>query len=142
MAYQIASIPASVSCSASLSQNRRILQPCASRYRLLAASTWSSCCEPSSSTINFSDTQQKSAMYGGIGCWRRNFKPSSCPPRSCCQSFCSASVISRRKRREFSSVVVGSGGLTVVISPDRKSVVEGKSVSERVDLGGRRIIKK
>src|SRR3546814_13129405 len=29
-----------------------------------------------------------------------------------------------------------------VPSPDRKSVVEGKSVSVRVDLGGRRIIKK
>src|SRR3546814_16351003 len=27
-------------------------------------------------------------------------------------------------------------------APDRKSVVEGKSVSVRVDLGGRRIIKK
>src|SRR3546814_20331246 len=28
------------------------------------------------------------------------------------------------------------------LGPDRKSVVEGTSVSERVDLGGRRIIKK
>src|SRR3546814_20886732 len=28
------------------------------------------------------------------------------------------------------------------LRPDRKSVVEGKSVSVRVDLGGRRIIKK
>src|SRR3546814_18407191 len=56
-------------------------------------------------------------MYGGIGGGRRNVKPSIFPPRSCCQSFCSASVMSRRKRREFSSVVVGSGGLTVVISP-------------------------
>src|SRR3546814_20473431 len=56
-------------------------------------------------------------MEGGIGCWRRNFRPSSCPPRKCCQSFCSASVMSLRKRRAFRSVVVGSGGLTVVISP-------------------------
>src|SRR3546814_14340056 len=30
----------------------------------------------------------------------------------------------------------------VKLDPDRKSVVEGKSVSVRVDLGGRRIIKK
>src|SRR3546814_14223004 len=30
----------------------------------------------------------------------------------------------------------------VISSSDRKSVVEGKSVSVRVDLGGRRIIKK
>src|SRR3546814_20739152 len=30
----------------------------------------------------------------------------------------------------------------MVATADRKSVVEGKSVSERVDLGGRRVIKK
>src|SRR3546814_19367094 len=41
-----------------------------------------------------------------------------------------------------------SRGRTIVceapslMNPDRKSVVEGKSVSVRVDLGGRRIIKK
>src|SRR3546814_19928459 len=29
-----------------------------------------------------------------------------------------------------------------IADPDRKSVVEGKSVSERVDRGGRRLIKK
>src|SRR3546814_18175602 len=34
----------------------------------------------------------------------------------------------------------GSRGLPVVL-PDRKSVVSGKSVTVRVDLGGRRIIK-
>src|SRR3546814_14532220 len=33
-------------------------------------------------------------------------------------------------------------GYPTVIRPDRKSVVEGKSVSVRVDLGGRRILKK
>src|SRR3546814_18617986 len=32
--------------------------------------------------------------------------------------------------------------LIEIISRDRKSVVEGKSVSVRVDIGGRRIIKK
>src|SRR3546814_11276879 len=32
--------------------------------------------------------------------------------------------------------------LYVILDVDRKSVVEGKSVSVRVDLGGRRIIKK
>src|SRR3546814_7994480 len=32
--------------------------------------------------------------------------------------------------------------LQVIADPDRKSVVSGKSVSVRVDLGGRRIIKK
>src|SRR3546814_17758538 len=42
---------------------------------------------------------------------------SSCPPRQCCQSFCSASVMSLRKRRAFRSVVVVSGGFTVVLSP-------------------------
>src|SRR3546814_19984274 len=30
----------------------------------------------------------------------------------------------------------------IILNPDRKSVVWGKSVSVRVDLGGRRIIKK
>src|SRR3546814_16626220 len=34
------------------------------------------------------------------------------------------------------------GGEAAMIGADRKSVVEGKSVSVRVDLGGRRIIKK
>src|SRR3546814_12648670 len=33
-------------------------------------------------------------------------------------------------------------GAIAVVAIDRKSVVEGKSVSVRVDLGGRRIIKK
>src|SRR3546814_15636143 len=32
--------------------------------------------------------------------------------------------------------------LAEAVDQDRKSVVQGKSVSERVDLGGRRIIKK
>src|SRR3546814_18331197 len=37
----------------------------------------------------------------------------------------------------------GEGGMTQAdLATDRKSVVEGKSVSVRVDLGGRRIIKK
>src|SRR3546814_6561440 len=35
-----------------------------------------------------------------------------------------------------------AGGLFILGTRDRKSVVEGKSVSVRVDLGGRRIIKK
>src|SRR3546814_10954090 len=33
-------------------------------------------------------------------------------------------------------------GIALIIGGDRKSVVEGKSVSVRVDIGGRRIIKK
>src|SRR3546814_14211790 len=38
-------------------------------------------------------------------------------------------------------IAVGTG-LVIDAIQDRKSVVEGKSVSVRVDLGGRRIIKK
>src|SRR3546814_14831238 len=34
-----------------------------------------------------------------------------------------------------------SGNASMIMNPDRKSVVEGKSVSVRVDLGGRRINK-
>src|SRR3546814_11548003 len=41
--------------------------------------------------------------------------------------------------RAGSMMAVGSMAVEV---PERKSVVEGKSVSVRVDLGGRRIIKK
>src|SRR3546814_17779158 len=36
---------------------------------------------------------------------------------------------------------LGDRFLTIHVSPDRKSVVLGKSVSVHVDLGGRRIIK-
>src|SRR3546814_13151616 len=38
-------------------------------------------------------------------------------------------------------VLFGDGAGAVVLKADRKSVVEGESVSVRVDLGGRRIIK-
>src|SRR3546814_19823179 len=38
--------------------------------------------------------------------------------------------------------MTSAGQLVAVRPPDRKSVGEGKSVSVRVDLGGRRIIKK
>src|SRR3546814_14552762 len=46
----------------------------------------------------------------------------------------------------ISPELVARGGaaaaLGIAATPDRKSVVSGKSVSVRVDLGGRRIIKK
>src|SRR3546814_11865853 len=47
-------------------------------------------------------------------------------------------VDTRRGRQLVLGDVIALGGVSV----DRKSVVEGKSVSVRVDLGGRRIIKK
>src|SRR3546814_15338289 len=43
--------------------------------------------------------------------------------------------------KQYVSVLVGYGG-SAAVTRDRKSVVEGKSVSVRVDLGGSRIIKK
>src|SRR3546814_14459833 len=45
---------------------------------------------------------------------------------------------------DFYRVAGGTAGATASLSSqlDRKSVVQGKSVSVRVDLGGRRIIKK
>src|SRR3546814_13131893 len=43
---------------------------------------------------------------------------------------------------EFAKVEVGDWGHSLAWPSDRKSVVWGKSVSVRVDLGGRRIIKK
>src|SRR3546814_13244523 len=45
-------------------------------------------------------------------------------------------------RTGSSSAAAVAGGSTNAAKGDRKSVVEGKSVSVRVDLGGRRIIKK
>src|SRR3546814_19722073 len=43
---------------------------------------------------------------------------------------------------QFLIEIVGRSALGLAIAQDRKSVVEGKSVSVRVDLGGRRILKK
>src|SRR3546814_11508047 len=48
---------------------------------------------------------------------------------------------SRRARRGGFALRFRSGGGRFGRGLDRKSVVEGKSVSVRVDLGGRRIIK-
>src|SRR3546814_15793203 len=42
----------------------------------------------------------------------------------------------------FLADLIRSGAFEVLIQTDRKSVVWGKSVSVRVDLGGRRILKK
>src|SRR3546814_11141762 len=59
------------------------------------------------------------------------------------RSRCSARP-ERAADRTQGSALQGRGavGQMVVDGRDRKSVVEGKSVSVRVDLGGRRIIKK
>src|SRR3546814_11555797 len=62
--------------------------------------------------------------------------------RAARQLYCSAistSTPAGRSRRIRASTVLSVGS---TMSIDRKSVVSGKSVSVRVDLGGRRIIKK
>src|SRR3546814_12280703 len=41
----------------------------------------------------------------------------------------------------LAGVPVGAGGFGIGLGGDRKSVVEGRSVAVRVDLGGRRISK-
>src|SRR3546814_18970573 len=54
----------------------------------------------------------------------------------------------RERLRRFNALVPGGwaggwrSGCRSSVGGDRKSVVQGKSVSVRVDLGGRRIIKK
>src|SRR3546814_13460286 len=48
----------------------------------------------------------------------------------------------RRKQRGNGQIHLGLSVEVPVVTGDRKSVVEGKSVSVRVDLGGRRSIKK
>src|SRR3546814_6050317 len=45
-------------------------------------------------------------------------------------------------RRDFSAKLAGEFDAALATGSDRKRVVKGKSVSVRVDLGGRRIIKK
>src|SRR3546814_12429606 len=46
----------------------------------------------------------------------------------------------RDRHNRFNSALISKG--VEVLKGDRKSVVQGKSVSVRVDLGGRRIIQK
>src|SRR3546814_7696650 len=58
-----------------------------------------------------------------------------------------AGTVADVREREGARAVKGHAlarraGSFARLRPDRKSVVEGKSVSVRVDLGGRRIIKK
>src|SRR3546814_12193808 len=48
----------------------------------------------------------------------------------------------RREARHRPAAMVAATGETEAPGPDRKSVVSGKSVSVRVDIGGSRIIKK
>src|SRR3546814_11560634 len=65
------------------------------------------------------------------------------PPRSASQS-CSRNVrakLSGPPETAAATAGRGSKGASAAMA-DRKSVVEGKSVSVRVDLGGRRIFKK
>src|SRR3546814_14473660 len=62
--------------------------------------------------------------------WRLSAE--SCAP-ACCL------VVGRTSRPAAFAHPAATG---MVVAPDRKSVVEGKSVSVRVDLGGRRFIKK
>src|SRR3546814_11400176 len=54
-----------------------------------------------------------------------------------------AAILCRRLRRRLAHrKVEAESDRPLARQPDRKSVVSGKSVSVRVDLGGRRIIKK
>src|SRR3546814_15784195 len=63
--------------------------------------------------------------------------PSTCP----CQTWSTVAALpSAGSRLAFRLEVPGY--LVHILSGDRKSVVEGKSVSVRVDLGGRRLIKR
>src|SRR3546814_16158529 len=59
-------------------------------------------------------------------------------PRACHETELNYTPAANRKR----IAVVGAGPAGLATATDRKSVVEGKSVSVRVDIGGGRIIKK
>src|SRR3546814_15108055 len=54
----------------------------------------------------------------------------------------SLATIGVRRPKNLAVVVLDNGRFGETGGPDRKRVVEGKSVSVRVDLGGRRIITK
>src|SRR3546814_14489850 len=69
------------------------------------------------------------------------------PPQAGQQQVEPEQVFQRRLRGQpvFPRIVIAQPRLRAAerrAAPDRKSVVSGKSVSVRVDLGGRRIIKK
>src|SRR3546814_17383890 len=59
-----------------------------------------------------------------------------------CSSDLIASRAAARCRDAAGGNAAGRGWCSTIQGIDRKSVVKGKSVSVRVDLGGRRIIKK
>src|SRR3546814_19757534 len=71
-----------------------------------------------------------------------------CSSDLCCRGRCSTRLLRGvGERRIGVDGVVDAGSVAHVPrrrfpAPDRKSVVSGKSVSVRVDLGGRRVIKK
>src|SRR3546814_11747206 len=79
---------------------------------------------------------------------RRNI--SSSPGIAACKMEGTATISQRRAaesgnspktRRLFNHTSISATEAATTAKIDRKSVVEGKSVSVRVDLGGRRIIK-
>src|SRR3546814_15222050 len=79
-----------------------------------------------------------------VRCLRRASERAA--PRSFASSRCSADRAGCRCRNCSASDCAARGGLPGTHrrphGQDRKSVVEGKSVSVRLDLGGRRLIKK
>src|SRR3546814_18955085 len=85
--------------------------------------------------------------------WKGTSQPICARSRSHPKPWRESALTSRRPRRTILQPVTrsgsacvspflrGSGGLDRLVSGDRKSVVEGKSVYVRVVLGGRRFIK-
>src|SRR3546814_16949861 len=76
---------------------------------------------------------------------RQKAETAAAGPSGCCQTPAETarkSAPAATSGPQFSTVIPPMATQGASIRPDRKSVVSGKSVSVRVDLGGRRIIKK
>src|SRR3546814_19333886 len=85
--------------------------------------------------------KQKTAYEMRISDWSSDVCSSDLRPLSDDELDDLLSELQKRQKRARAESQFGTAD-EAVIAADRKSVVEGKSVSVRVDLGGRRILKK
>src|SRR3546814_11099865 len=85
--------------------------------------------------------RQRSDARGQAGF--RESKGTNTERKIFCRWSCFGALISERRARAVSPGLAQSpSGLVEAFEVDRKSVVEGKSVYGRVDIGGRRRLKK
>src|SRR3546814_15273271 len=104
------------------------------RSRRLSNQSRAACCSPS--RVIMPDKVPFAVMLHSTRCpLRRQYSRSESPPSSECESEAPLDHAHRRAHLPLPTPAAARHS-------DRKSVVEGKSVSVRVDHGGRRILKK